>query len=405
MKIKSLLFFVFLFVLARLTYGYREALPSEVRIELSSDKTEYALYEPVVLHLTVTYLGNYTSKEINSDLERVVFGYYPVWANGPFRPVAHTTTPPTRKIAVMPFTGPERAVLLPGESLERDFWIYPNTGYSVTASPGDYEVWIAPEGDWVDSNRRFESNHLKIKVVEPQGKEKEAFDCAKTPQRLLCLMNHPIGTMAHMMENEAKEIYGHRNPNLTEAIKFCQMFVHKAEGSAYHPFALFALSREYFFGWAETRKKPTKRKNTFSHEPDYELLLQSTDEFIKIYPDHLLADEIHFFRLVALYGLGKKEEAAKEYDLIHERLAPLEKMLWEQFRRTKGQEWEKEDYTKKLAEGPLYVLSAAEKVKDLFENIMANGEKRKTIYDFSYIEWPVQVRELEGLFKSRWSPR
>ncbi len=412
MKVKALFFFVLVFVFTSLIYGYREALPSEVRIELSSDKTEYALYEPVLLHEKVTFLGNYASQELDAKIERTVspgyWGSCPFWASGPFKPAPYQENQFTHTIGVVALPsseGKKNAVLLPGDSLERDYWIYPNTGPSVTASPGDYEIWIAPEGDWVVPARRFESNHLKIRVVEPQGRDKEAFDYAKTPKRLLALMGGPGGIGPVTKEEIKAQPRGRAFSMKDDGIPFWQGFVRKSEGSVYHPFALFALSRAYFHGWAETRKMPTKRKDTFSREPDYELLLKSTDEFIKLYPDHPLADEAHLFRLVALYGLGKKDEATKEFEVIREKHATLEKALWEQFRKNGRRDWSDEQASAEMTKGPLYVLSAAEKMKDLFENNMVNGSKRKTTYDYSYSEWPVQVRDIEGQFESRWSPR
>ena len=296
-------------------------------------------------------------------------------------------------------------IALPGDSLDADFWVFP---IGLFSAAGEYEIWIEDkECCW--KHRVYESNHVKVTVVEPQGKEKEAFDFAKGPAQLLALMGGPIGALG---SPDTKALYGHSMFEVKYRVPFWQAFIEKARGSSYHPFALCALSRAYYLGWGQTRLKGTRYNRDYSFEPDYELLLQATEEFLRLYPNHPLANEEHLFRLVALYGLGKKDEAAKEFDLIHERTAPLEKMLWDEYRRSGIHQWDEEQAKSWMEKGPLYVWGAAQKMRDLYVKDLFNGAKRvnpranpgQTITETPPLV-PIQVEELAEIFQSHWSPR
>jgi hypothetical protein len=114
-----------------------------------------------------------------------------------------------------------------------------------------------------------------------------------------------------------------------------------------------------------------------------------------------VANEEYLFRLVALHGLGKKDEATKEFDLIHERLAPMERMLWEEFKRSGGHEWEEEKARADMEKGPLYVWTAAKKIKDLYEKNQLLDQKRE---DPKKVHLPVQSQEVRDAFHSHWAP-
>jgi hypothetical protein len=375
----------------------REATAAEVKVELSAGKTEYPRFEPVRLHLKTTYLGIVDSGKFDERLARNLWLFTDLRVRGPVPPPYDSLGGYGLGQGMMPEDTPIRVrAALPGDSLEADFWIFP---VCLLSALGEYEVWIQGT-EAVGERRPYESNHVRITVVEPQGKEKEALDFTRNPKVMLTLWGGPNPGLGSQGE---KELFGKMVLSDSHLrLPFLQAFVRKAEGSVYHPFALFSLSRNYLYGWAETRKKDKMGATyVYSREPDYELLLQSADEFLKLYPDHPLANEEHFFRLVAFHGLGKKDEATKEYDLIHERLAPLEKMLWEEFKRSGGHEWEEEKARADMEKGPLYVWAAAKKIKDLYEKNLLLGKKQE---DPKKQHLPVQSQEVRDTFQSRWAP-
>lgn len=385
-------------------FDLRHATAAETKLELSAGKLEYPRYEPVRLHLKMIFLGVVDSGQVDQRLARNLTLFTNLRIRGPV-PAPYENPATCGLEQMMPEDSPlSGRAALAGDSLEADFWIFP---LALLSAPGEYELWMeGKECCW--QNRPYESNHVRITVVEPQGKEKEALDFIKGPERLLALMGGPTGPLLPTSD-KSKALYGHPVYTLTELMPFWQDFVHKSEGSAYHPFALFALSRAYFLGWTETGKKESGLKYMYSREPDYELLLQAADEFLRLYPSHSFASEEHLFRLVALYGLGKKDEAAKEFATIHEKLDPLEKTLTEEFRRNGGFESEEGRFKETLEEckprneGTLYILGAAKKLKTLYETDMLPWGKRHKDARVTY--WPVQTQELNDVFQSRWRPR
>jgi hypothetical protein len=396
---KKLIILLVLFVASQIVFPQSfvyalEATTAEAKLELSAEKAEYPRCEPVRIHLKITYLGVVDSGQADGRLERRLTLFTDLHVRGPVpcpRMLGDNGTIGLGQGQMpegMPLRG--RAVL-PGDSLEADFYVFP---VCLLSAPGEYEIWIeGKECCW--KGRLYESNHLRITVVEPQGKEKEALDFARDPKVLLTLCGGPNPGLGPQGERElfGKLVLTDRNLRLP----FLQEFVRKAEGSVYHPFALFSLSRNYLYGAAETRLRGKRYNAEYSWEPDYELLLQSADEFLKLYPDHPLANEEHFFRLVALYGLGKKDEAAKEYDLIHERLAPLEKMLAGEA----AQYQDERSLRYWMEKSPLYVWAAAMKARDLYEKDLLFGQKRK---DPANRHLPVQTEEVRDIFQSRWAP-
>lgn len=392
-------------LLAQVFFNPHNATAAEVRMELSAGKKEYPRFEPIRLHFRVTFLGVVDSSEADYRLARGINVCNALHFRGPLPPPYDTLGSYGLAQGQMPEDAPLPGhIALPGDSLDADFWIFPICMFSAT---GEYEIWIGDkECCW--KQRTYESNHVKLTVVEPQGKDKEAFDFAKGSAQLLALMGGPIGALG---SPAAKVLYGRSMYEVQERMPFWQAFVEKARGSSYHPFALLALSRAYYLGWGQTRLKGRRYNRDYSLEPDYELLLQTADEFLMLYPNHPLANEEHLFRLVALYGLGKKDEAAKECDLIHERLVPIETMLWEEFQRQGGREWDSDRARDYMEEGPLYVWASARKVRDLYEKGVLNGAIRpnpRAAPGQPPAEAPplvpIQVEELAKIFQSRWAP-
>jgi hypothetical protein len=414
-KAKSLFLALLFCIVAPFAWGGTDARPSEVRIELSSDKTEYSIFEPVILRLKVTYLGNYDSNELDPRLERVVSGYYPFWVSGPFKCPSSTY-----RTSAIPITGMESAVLMPGDSLERDLWLSPGALLATFTVPGDYEVWIAPEGEWVDSNRRFESAHLKIKVVEPKGVDGEAFKFAKNGYILQSLM------AGRFVFNDAKnrKLFGLPTADLSNtksAIVVWTEFVTKFQGSGYRPYVLISLCGSYYRGYARTREINetwTKDysgkkwgKTYYSHEPDYELLLQSADLFLKDYPNHPLAYEAHYYRFCSLLGLNNRKEAEKELEAIRAFRKPLDD-------RAVTGGWQPNIREEILAKDNLkylYVNTAASKLLDLWDKGLINGVPRRLDREekpatpeladgppFPVKHHPFQAEEIAEIFSTKW---